>query len=386
MTQVFTEDGIRVPVTVIEAEPNTVTAVRIPDRDGYAAIQLAGDPGRRSASSTSPSSVTSRRPAPAPRRSSSSSATRPPRRRSATRSRSSSSSPASRSRSRRRRSARASRARSSATTSLAAPSPTARTTSAPPARSAPAPTPPASSRARRCRAAWVASASPSAASRSSRSTSSAICCCFAARSPAPRAGPWRCAPMAEQGAQGDDARQAGEDRPAGDRLRRGLPREPRPRGRARRPGRSPSRHRVEPRSRRGLDDRRQGVEAEGHRPRSRRRAQRPASPRRRRRLRPEAALTHLQGQPQGAPARAALGVLGPRDARQRRGARCGRLRDALDEDRCRGARQVGRQGSDADPLRSRRARRRQELSQPAEGATCCRSARPASPTSSATPH
>ena len=44
MTQVFTEDGIRVPVTVIEAEPNTVTAVRIPDRDGYSAVQVAGVP------------------------------------------------------------------------------------------------------------------------------------------------------------------------------------------------------------------------------------------------------------------------------------------------------------------------------------------------------
>jgi len=41
MTQVFTEDGTRVPVTVVEATPNTVTAVRIPERDGYAAIQLA---------------------------------------------------------------------------------------------------------------------------------------------------------------------------------------------------------------------------------------------------------------------------------------------------------------------------------------------------------
>ena len=44
MTQVFTEDGTRVGVTVIEAEPNTVTAVRVPDRDGYAAVQLAGLP------------------------------------------------------------------------------------------------------------------------------------------------------------------------------------------------------------------------------------------------------------------------------------------------------------------------------------------------------
>ena len=44
MTQVFQEDGTRVPVTVIEAEPNTVTAVRIPDRDGYAAVQVAAIP------------------------------------------------------------------------------------------------------------------------------------------------------------------------------------------------------------------------------------------------------------------------------------------------------------------------------------------------------
>src|SRR5687768_15008162 len=42
MTQVFTEDGTRVPVTVVEATPNNVTAVRSPDRDGYAAVQVAG--------------------------------------------------------------------------------------------------------------------------------------------------------------------------------------------------------------------------------------------------------------------------------------------------------------------------------------------------------
>jgi large subunit ribosomal protein L3 len=44
MTQVFTEDGTRVPVTVIEAHPNVVSAVRVPDRDGYAAVQLAAIP------------------------------------------------------------------------------------------------------------------------------------------------------------------------------------------------------------------------------------------------------------------------------------------------------------------------------------------------------
>ena len=41
MTQVFTEDGTRVPVTVIEAGPCPVTAVRDSERDGYAAVQLA---------------------------------------------------------------------------------------------------------------------------------------------------------------------------------------------------------------------------------------------------------------------------------------------------------------------------------------------------------
>jgi large subunit ribosomal protein L3 len=43
MTQVFTEDGTVVPVTVIEAGPCPVTAIRDPERDGYAAVQLAFD-------------------------------------------------------------------------------------------------------------------------------------------------------------------------------------------------------------------------------------------------------------------------------------------------------------------------------------------------------
>jgi large subunit ribosomal protein L3 len=41
MTQIFREDGERVPVTVIEAGPCPVTAVRDQERDGYAAVQLA---------------------------------------------------------------------------------------------------------------------------------------------------------------------------------------------------------------------------------------------------------------------------------------------------------------------------------------------------------
>ncbi len=41
MTQVFADDGRMVPVTVVAAGPCVVTAVRTPDADGYAAIQLA---------------------------------------------------------------------------------------------------------------------------------------------------------------------------------------------------------------------------------------------------------------------------------------------------------------------------------------------------------
>ena len=41
MTQVFREDGEVVPVTVVEAGPCKVTAVRKADRDGYTAVQLA---------------------------------------------------------------------------------------------------------------------------------------------------------------------------------------------------------------------------------------------------------------------------------------------------------------------------------------------------------
>lgn len=43
MTQIFKEDGEVVPVTVIEAGPCPVTAIRNEDRDGYSAIQLAFD-------------------------------------------------------------------------------------------------------------------------------------------------------------------------------------------------------------------------------------------------------------------------------------------------------------------------------------------------------
>jgi large subunit ribosomal protein L3 len=40
MTQTWLPDGGRVPVTVIDLGPNTVTAVRTTERDGYEAVQL----------------------------------------------------------------------------------------------------------------------------------------------------------------------------------------------------------------------------------------------------------------------------------------------------------------------------------------------------------
>lgn len=40
MTQVFTEDGTVLPVTVIEAAPNVITQVKTKDSDGYDAVQV----------------------------------------------------------------------------------------------------------------------------------------------------------------------------------------------------------------------------------------------------------------------------------------------------------------------------------------------------------
>jgi len=41
MSQIFKEDGTVIPVTVIEVEPNTVTQVKVKDKDGYEAVQIA---------------------------------------------------------------------------------------------------------------------------------------------------------------------------------------------------------------------------------------------------------------------------------------------------------------------------------------------------------
>jgi len=41
MTQVWNENGKLIPVTVIEIQPNVVTQIRTPEKDGYNAIQIA---------------------------------------------------------------------------------------------------------------------------------------------------------------------------------------------------------------------------------------------------------------------------------------------------------------------------------------------------------
>jgi large subunit ribosomal protein L3 len=48
MTRLFTEDGVSVPVTVIEVTPNRVTQVKTVDNDGYRALQVTA--GERRAS------------------------------------------------------------------------------------------------------------------------------------------------------------------------------------------------------------------------------------------------------------------------------------------------------------------------------------------------
>ena len=51
MTRVFTEDGVSIPVTVVEVSPNRVTQIKDLDSDGYRAIQVTS--GSRKASRVS---------------------------------------------------------------------------------------------------------------------------------------------------------------------------------------------------------------------------------------------------------------------------------------------------------------------------------------------
>jgi len=51
MTRVFTDDGISIPVTVVEVDPNRITGVKTSENDGYSAIQITT--GARKASRVS---------------------------------------------------------------------------------------------------------------------------------------------------------------------------------------------------------------------------------------------------------------------------------------------------------------------------------------------
>ncbi len=58
MTRIFTEDGVSIPVTVIEATPNRVTQIKSEATDGYNALQVtAGE--KKQAVSTNQKRVTS---------------------------------------------------------------------------------------------------------------------------------------------------------------------------------------------------------------------------------------------------------------------------------------------------------------------------------------
>jgi large subunit ribosomal protein L3 len=53
MTRVFTEDGVSVPVTVVEVEPNRVSQIKSLESDGYSAVQVTVG-SRRSSRVTKP--------------------------------------------------------------------------------------------------------------------------------------------------------------------------------------------------------------------------------------------------------------------------------------------------------------------------------------------
>jgi ribosomal protein L3 len=47
MTRIFTDDGVSVPVTVLDVSNNRVAQIKTPESDGYTAIQVAFGKRRR---------------------------------------------------------------------------------------------------------------------------------------------------------------------------------------------------------------------------------------------------------------------------------------------------------------------------------------------------
>ena len=60
MTQVFTESGKLIPVTVVEVTPNVVTQIKTKENDGYEAIQLAFDTKREKLATKASAGITSK--------------------------------------------------------------------------------------------------------------------------------------------------------------------------------------------------------------------------------------------------------------------------------------------------------------------------------------
>ena len=48
MTRIFTDDGVTLPVTVLDVSDNRITQIKTAEKDGYAAVQVAF--GKRRAS------------------------------------------------------------------------------------------------------------------------------------------------------------------------------------------------------------------------------------------------------------------------------------------------------------------------------------------------
>ncbi len=48
MSRVFTDEGVSIPVTVIEVSPNRITQIKTPNVDGYAAVQVTAGARRAS--------------------------------------------------------------------------------------------------------------------------------------------------------------------------------------------------------------------------------------------------------------------------------------------------------------------------------------------------
>lgn len=60
MTQVFTESGKLIPVTIVEIEPNVVTQIKTKENDGYEAIQLGFDTKREKLATKASSGITTK--------------------------------------------------------------------------------------------------------------------------------------------------------------------------------------------------------------------------------------------------------------------------------------------------------------------------------------